>query len=551
MSLLKLLHLLPLLPLILAAPLPLLDLNNPGALDGILDPLLGTQNFAVPLSPIVPGNNGPAPATLPLSTASLPALDSSSPAGGGLLDGLLDTLADITGPLNISLGLNTTLPILGTQVDLGLNVQLGDDESLICGPVNGIFDSKTYNVPCACWSDNRGIVIDAQLGIDIGLGQVEGLEAFLKAQIQFGGHQFTYPAYSVPTCDGSGGFKCPGGRSVNGKCLAFLPARPPTRPAPSPGPAPGPTGAPSTPVPTATDLVVNAVPPTTLAPTATDPVQATLSSTPPGPFQGQSTPAPQEQGDQGDDQPVQAYGVTTTTSMSTQTVVLPATVFVEMITTTMTDVSTVYATVTQTQTQTRTTTATQTQTQTQWATTTVSACNANDGAFNAANVPQSANGGGGYTPPAVTPGTTSADITVQAAATPAPTSTPSTGSSTTLSAAPTPTPGPTSSGPAPSGQPGQDPDDVFGGPQAIDLSHPHPHPAGSNDGCPTGQVWAGEICCRPDQINRDGQCVCNDGFENILDLCLKVCIGSRLPSGECSDLGLGLNLGVGIAGIDL
>ncbi|WVQ94300.1 hypothetical protein IAU59_001379 [Kwoniella sp. CBS 9459] len=556
----RLLSLLPLLPLAFSAPVPapLLGLDNLAAADGILDPLLKSQDLAIP----------PPPLSSPSDTPGAPALGPGGLLSGllgdnannddGLLGSLVDTILDITGPLNISLGLNTT--ILGTDLDLGLNIQLGDDEELICGSVSGVWDSTMYDLKCVCWSVERGIVIDAQVGADIGLGEREGLDAFLRAQIQFGGQKFAYPAYAEPTCDGSGGFNCPGGRQPNGKCSAFLAAKPRPRPVPATGAA-APTPTPAAvaavaAVPTATDLQSNSAPPSTISAVATTISAAVATVSSPNAPQAQALEQDQTFGIQAVPAVAAAvtqFGTTTTTSMSTETVVLPATVFVEMITTT--ELSTVYATVTETSTSvsTSTSTVTQTSTQTQWATTTatVSTCTAaaQDEQINVNSVPQPTTTNAGYTPPpAPASSTTTASSatsinspTPELAIAATPTSAAATSGSTGQASAPTPTPAPNTDG---------DDDDAFSGPRVIDLAKPQAHGSGAST-CPEGQVWGTTMCCRADQVEVDGECKCHDGFENIIDVCLRLCIGDRLPSGECSILGLGLDLGVGLGGLEL
>ncbi|WVF66689.1 hypothetical protein IAT40_001431 [Kwoniella sp. CBS 6097] len=557
----RLFSLLPLLPLAFSAPVPapLLGLDNLAATDGILDPLLNAQDLAVPPPPA--GTTPGAPALGPGGLLSGLFGDNNGNSDG-LLGSLVNTITDITGPLNVSLGINTT--ILGTDLDLGLNIQLGDDEELICGSVNGVWDSTSYDLKCVCWSVERGIVIDAQVGADIGLGEREGLDAFLRAQIQFGGQKFAYPAYAEPTCDGDGGFNCPGGRQANGKCSAFLAAKPKPRPiqaadaaTPTPTPAPAPAAAA---VPAATDLQINSVPPTTIAATPTDVATAVATVSSPDAIQDQDETFG-IQGGPAVAAAVTQYGTTTTTSMSTETVVLPATVFVEMITTTQ--MSTIYATVTQTEISTSTSTSTatvtqtqtQTSTQTQWATTTstVSTCSATaeDEQINANSVPQPTNSIAGYTPaPFTTSAFASSTVTsssatpeIAIAATPALAPVPATSGS--AGGAPTPAPVPT-----PTTATGDDDDDdgAFSGPRVINLSKPQPH--GSTT-CPDGQAWGTTMCCRTDQIEVDGECKCHDGFENIIDVCLRLCIGDRLPTGECSILGLGLDLGVSLGGLEL
>ncbi|OCF30803.1 hypothetical protein I317_03047 [Kwoniella heveanensis CBS 569] len=554
----RLFSLLPLLPLVFSAPLPLplLGLDDLAATDGILDPLLNTQDFAVP----PPSSSDPSGPALGPGGLLSGLLGNDNDQSEGLLGSLVDTVTDITGPLNISLGLNTS--ILGTDLDLGLNIQLGDDEELICGSVNGVWDGTSYDLRCVCWSVEKGIVIDAQVGADIGLGEREGLDAFLRAQIQFGGHKFAYPAYAEPTCDGSGGFNCPGGRQANGKCSAFLAAKPRPRPIPAAdagSPAPTPTPAPAAAaIPPATDLQINSVPPTTISASATTTTAAAAATV-------NSPDAPQAQA-QDETFGIQAvpavaaavtqFGTTTTTSMSTETIVLPATVFVEMITTT--EMSTIYATVTQTEVSTSistaTVTSTQTSTQTQWttATSTVSTCSttAEDEQINVDSVAQPTTSVTGYTPASSTlvTSTSSSSATpapeVTIAATPAPATGPATSGSTGGVPAPDPTSTPT---PAVDNGDGDD-DDTFSGPRVIDLAKPQSH--GSTT-CPEGQAWGSTMCCRTDQVEVDGECKCHDGFENIVDVCLRLCIGDRLPSGECSILGLGLDLGVGLGGLEL
>ena len=40
-------------------------------------------------------------------------------------------------------------------------------------------------------------------------------------------------------------------------------------------------------------------------------------------------------------------------------------------------------------------------------------------------------------------------------------------------------------------------------------------------------------------------------LEDLLNLCVDVCVGRRAADGTCQDLGLGLGLGIGIGGIHL
>ncbi|WWC57753.1 uncharacterized protein I303_100288 [Kwoniella dejecticola CBS 10117] len=551
----KYLLLLSALPYLNAVPLPL--------------PLLGLSTLPVldsVLTPLSHGNGLPDVPSAPLAPAGI------LPDNGGLIDTLLDTVETITGPLNISAQAN--IDVLGVDANIGLNVELDDNEEMICGPVIGYWSARQYNIPCACWSDSRGLVISAQLELDLGLDQVdrEGLDTFLQAQIQFGGKGFTYPAYSMPTCDGNGGFTCPGGFSSNGKCTKFLAARP--RPKvllqPSaPGAAPS-SGASANTVPSATDLLINSIPPTTLASVPTASSSATGTSTAVVPLatvaspdgiqgQGQGQPIAQAQEV---DEPISIDDVVLTTSTSTSTIVLPATVFVEMITTTQP--TTIWATQTQTQTQTVTSTIIQTQwaTQTQYATTTVHNCAADEGInVNSVSVSQSVQQAG-FTP--------SNTPSVSASASPSTSASPSQLSSTSIAAQSASTGTPTSepnvnSQPASSGNPGNggnngnnnnssnngngngngnDDDDTFRPGGVINLSHPPLR-------CSHGEEFKSTMCCRVDQVEINGECRCAEGFENILNLnvCLSICLGDRLPSGECSSLGLNTHLDLGLGDV--
>ncbi|OCF59999.1 hypothetical protein L486_02672 [Kwoniella mangroviensis CBS 10435] len=520
--------LLPLLPLFRAAPLPapLLGLDNLPILNGLTDPLFSQNDL-----PILPSIVPDTPTDL-LST------------NGGLVDTLLDTVESITGPLNVSL--NANIDLLGINATLGLNVDLGDDEMLICGPVIGRWADQQYNVPCVCWSESRGIVIDAQLGIDLGLGEVDGLDAFLEAQIRFGGKQFTYPAYSMPTCDGDGGFNCPGGYQPNGKCTKFLAAKPRPRvliqSVSSPTPTPTPSSDPTVDaVPTATDLIINSVPPTTLDGT---PAATSIPTSAPSAVATIASPDQPQVQAQEDDGLVSVKNVALTTSTSTSTIVLPATVFVEMITTTQP--MTIWATETQTQTQTQTQTVTSTsiqtqwatQTQTQWSTTTISNC-ASDEYIDVNSVPEQIQNAG-FTPSPTSSSTFSP--------TPAPTIT-SSSSTIDEQAVPTPT---TSTEETPAAPSATDVDDdaFVPPPRVIRLAKPQSH--GELE-CSNGEEFKSTMCCRVDQVEVEGECKCADGLENVLNLnlCLSICLGERLPSGECSMLGLGTTLNLGLGDLTL
>ncbi|WVQ64462.1 uncharacterized protein L199_002629 [Kwoniella botswanensis] len=520
--------LLPLLPLFRAAPLPapLLGLDNLPILNGLTDPLNSQNNL-----PTLPSGVPNTPTDL-LGT------------NGGLVDSLLDTVESITGPLNISL--NANVDLLGINATVGLNVDLGDDEELICGPVIGRWADQQYNVPCVCWSENRGIVIDAQLGVDLGLGEVDGLDAFLEAQIRFGGKQFTYPVYSMPTCDGDGGFNCPGGYQPNGKCTKFLAAKPRPRvliqSVSTPTPTPTPSSDPSVDaVPTATDLVINSVPPSTLdgSPTATP-----VPTSAPSPVATIASPDQPQVQAQEDDGVVSVNNVAWTTSTSTSTIVLPATVFVEMITTTQP--MTIWATETQTQTQTQTQTVTSTsvqtqwatQTQTQWSTTTISNCASDDNIY-VNSVPQQIENAG-FTPSPTSSSTFS----------PVPTPTITSSSSSIVEQAiPTPT---TSNEDAPAAPSSSEVDDdaFVPPPRVIRLAKPQSH---GDLECSNGEEFKSTMCCRVDQVEVDGECKCADGLENVLNLnlCLSICLGDRLPSGECSVLGLGTTFNLGLGDLSL
>ncbi|WWC85479.1 uncharacterized protein L201_000343 [Kwoniella dendrophila CBS 6074] len=562
-----LLCLLPLLPLFNAAPVPvpLLGLDNLPVLDSIIEPLVHQDNL------------------LPTSTTDNLPLINNIPSGqdnnnGGLIDTLLDTVESITGPLNITLGANLNLSGLNTT--LGLNIDLTDDnEELICGPVIGYWSSKQYNIPCVCWSQSKGIVIDAKLQLDLGLDDLnnQGLDTFVQAQLQFGGKKFEYPAWSMPTCDGDGGFTCPGGYSSNGKCTKFLAARPfprvSTESTPSPTPAAGQAAAA---VHTATDLVINSVPPTTIdtLPTSTEASvnDVPTSSVSPSPIVTVASPDQTPQSQVEDlEQPIQANNVALTTSTSTSTIILPATVFVEMITTTQP--MTVWATQTQTQTITSTATETQTQwatqTQTQWSTTTMSNCNANadDGDINVNSVSQPAQNAG-YTPLPPSPTTSTWSMTSSTSSytsssfsvTPTPIATSSSSDVIDNLAVPTSTPSPTptpttegDSGNNNSDSSNDDADAFVPPPRVIQLAQPQSHPSSGQLKCSPGEEFKQTMCCRADQVEVNGECKCAQGLENVLNLnlCLSICLGDRLPTGECNSLGLGLDLNLGLGDLSL